>query len=106
MKTLRKASEVLKYIKRITESNETNNYRKELKLQVKQLVVFRSQVFSAGNIESKTIGPKGVEVGQAGESEEVGKARESEEVVSFVGELVPNDDINDDWLRRLIIRVR
>ena len=47
-----------------------------------------------------------MEVGQAGESEEVGKARESEEVVSFVGELVPNDDINDDWLRRFIIRVR
>ena len=103
MKTLIKASEVLKCIKRITESNKTNNYRKELVLQVKQLVEFKSQVFSAGNIES--IGPKGVEVGQAGESEEVGKARESEEVDSNFGELVPNDDINDDWLRRLIIRV-
>ena len=94
MKTFRKASQAIEYIKRITEINQTNNGMNKIKLQVKKLDVFNHKSFPSEKVESKTNAPKEAEVGKAGEVEEVD--------INF-GEFVPNDDINDDWLRRLIM---
>ena len=75
MKTFRKASQfsqAMEYIKRIT------NHKS--RLHVTQIVVSNYKHF-----------PSGAEVGEAGESAEVD---------SNYWKFVPNNDINDDWMRR------